>query len=59
MNVLLFGATGLMFSIIKKIKKKQKRLEKNGVTVLQNLVKWLVRKSAQIPGIMVYRSNIY
>ena len=59
MNVLLFGATGLILSTIKKIKKRQKRLEKNGVTVLQNLVKWLVRKSAQIPGIMVYRSNIY
>ncbi len=23
------------------------------------LVRWLVRKSAQIPGITVYRSNIY
>ena len=39
--------------------KKPKKQEKNGASVLQNLVKWLVRKSAQILGIMVYRSNIY
>ena len=42
-----------------KIVKKQKTQGKNGVGVLQNLVKWLVRKSAQILGIMVYGSNIY
>ena len=39
--------------------KKQKKQEKNGVSVLQNLAKWLVRKSAQILGITVYGSNIY
>ena len=39
--------------------KKPKKQEKNGASVLQNLVKWLVRKSAQTLGIMVYGSNIY
>ena len=38
--------------------KETKKARKNGVNVLQNTVKWLVRKSAQTLGIMVYGVNI-
>ena len=58
-NVATSGGYGKNYGTWIKTVKRQETREKNGLSALQNLVKWLVRKSAQTLGITVYGSNIY
>ena len=57
MNVATSGSGGKNCGTEIRTAKKQKMQDKNGVTVLQNMEKWLVRKSKQTLGIETYQGN--